>query len=97
MTSRRRIRRIPGQFLSSRNGTRYGSADQLALNVPLMYFEDILWLNAVRAMEESPARNVRIPEPVLDRLIAIGFAERSTASLRLTKKGALALENFLHD
>ena len=97
VTARRRIRKTPGPLLNSRNGTRHGTADQLALNAPLMDFEDILWLSAVRAVQENPGRNVRIPAPVLDRLVATGFAERSSASPRLTKKGALALETFLDD
>jgi hypothetical protein len=61
----------------------------------LVGFDDLLWLREVRTAQNNPHRAACIPDSVLATLIQRGLAERRFSSLRLTKRGVLALQNWI--
>ena len=60
----------------------------------LIAFDDLLWLLEFESPSRIAAQDLRIPRRVLDLFMATDLVERERVSLRLTEKGARALEQL---
>ena len=61
----------------------------------LIPLDDLLWLRELGTSKKGAIRAKGIPSRVLDLFLSRGLIERQVTSLRLTSKGARALEQLI--